>query len=232
MRGAERVAKISAAAFIAAETVLAVLVQTVGGRANSIISFCAVALAFLFASLFPQRRATYLLTQAALLFTVLSDLFLVVVDPPKRLLAMIFFSVVQIAYFLRIMLECEEKRLRNIHLSVRLALLAVMLVATFAVLGGGADALAVVSVLYFTNLVLNAVFAFISFGRAPLLAVGLLLFVLCDVFVGFSMLDGYLPVVEGTLAYALAHPGFNAAWLFYVPAQTLLALSAIKRQEK
>ena len=64
------------------------------------------------------------------------------------------------------------------------------------------------------------------------MAVGLLLFLLCDVFVGFSVLGEYLTVSEGTFAYFLAHPGFNAAWLFYVPAQTLLGLNVMIQHEK
>ena len=82
----------------------------------------------------------------------------------------------------------------------------------------------------FANLIVNVAFAFVKFKRDCVLAIGLLLFLLCDFFVGMSMIGGYLPIEEGTFIYHLAHPSFNAAWLFYVPSQALLASSIFFRR--
>jgi hypothetical protein len=55
----------------------------------------------------------------------------------------------------------------------------------------------------------------------------LALFICCDVCIGLSLIEGYLPLSKGSLLYHLAHPGFNLAWVFYVPSQALLALSLL-----
>lgn len=225
MPRSERVNKILSAAFIAAEIALGVLIQLVGGRANDALSFSAVLLAFAFCFSRFSRTPPYLFTQIALLFTVMADLFLVIVEPRRQLAAMMFFNITQLAYFLRIMWEDTRRTVRIAHCSVRVGAVALVLTLTLVILGDGADAVAVVSMIYFANLLVNVAFALVNFAKAPVLAIGLVLFMLCDIFVGLSLLEGYLPVEEGTLLHALAHPGFNAAWLFYVPSQTLLSLS-------
>ena len=219
-------------AFILCECVLLVLIETTGGRANDVISFLSIVLAFLFGASHFFSGREYVLLSLALATTVLADWFLVMENPEIRLPAMISFSVTQICYFLSIYFAEDSPRVRLIHLSVRMPLFLLSILLTFAVLGEGADAVSVISVSYFANLICNVLFAFISFKRRPVMAVGLLLFLLCDVFVGFSVLGEYLTVSEGTFAYFLAHPGFNAAWLFYVPAQTLLGLNVMIQHGK
>jgi hypothetical protein len=153
-------------------------------------------------------------------------------NPEIRLPAMISFSVTQLCYFLSIYISEHRARVKLIHLAVRIPVFAFSIVLTFLVLGDGADAVSVISVSYFANLICNVIFAFIDFKRRPIFAVGLLMFLFCDTFVGFSVLGEYLPIAEGSFAYFLAYPGFNAAWLFYVPAQTLISLSYVLSQMK
>ncbi len=80
--------------------------------------------------------------------------------------------------------------------------------------------------LYYANLLTNIVFAFRNFKTAPTFAIGLLLFAFCDLLVGFTMLDLYLPVTESSIVYKLTHCDLNLIWVFYVPSQTLIALSS------
>ena len=94
-------------------------------------------------------------------------------------------------------------------------------------LGEKCDAVALVSMFYYANLILNAVFACISFGKNPLLAIGLVLFILCDTVIGLSLIDPYLTLPESSPIYAIIHPGFDLAWAFYLPSQALLAISLL-----
>lgn len=220
--------KAASAAFITAEALLCVLIQTVGGRVNDVLSVLSVALAFIFVltgTVHTPRVDLFILT-AAFFFNTLADVFLILVTPAMPISAMLCFSVVAALYFLLILFSTESKESVRIHIFVRLALLTVMLFVTLGVLGEAVDFLAVISVLYFTNLILNIIFSALLGPGRILLTVGLVFFAVCDVFVGFSMMGEYLSISEGTFAYFLAHPGFNAAWLFYVPAQLFLALSA------
>ena len=218
--------------FTLAECVLGVLVQTLSGRSVVWVSFACVLLACAFLALFFERTPRYALTQLALICTVFADYFLVVRGAEQQFLAMLFFSVTQLSYFARLYVEDECATCKRVHVYARIAACIIALLLTLIVLGKGADKVALISMFYFANLLLNIVFAFIRFRVQPLFAVGLALFALCDVFVGLSLIEGYLPVTEGSFLYRLAHPGFNLAWVFYVPSQTLLALSLLPIQIK
>ena len=214
------------------ELLLAVCVQTVGGRANDFLSVSAIALCFAFALLFLEKGTDTALIQAALFCTLMADICLIILQPRKQLLAMLFFSAVQICYF--ILLWKNQRKYKGFHLVFRGFISLTALFLTAAVLGEKADPLSLVSLFYFANLLLNVIFSFADFKKNRLFAVGLLLFLLCDICIGLSeMSAGYIPIKEGTLLYAVIHPGFNLAWLFYIPAQTLIALSlADKRLSK
>lgn len=232
MQASDKTKTTLSACFITAEAILCILIQAIGGRANSYLSFGAIALACAFVFVFFDKSLDFALSAHALIFTVIADFFLVLLEPRRQLLGMIAFLVTQSCYFVKITLLSGSRVKNTAHFAVRGGISLVAVIATLLVLGDAADALAAISMLYFANLVLNVIFSFIEMRANPLLAAGLLLFMICDIFVGLSMLDGYLPVTEGSFIYKLAHPGFNAAWLFYVPAQTLLALSAGKNNKE
>lgn len=217
-------------AFLIAELTLGILLQVLDGRACVWCSYAAVVLACLFAFLFFSRTPRYYLTQVALLTTVCADYFLVLQGAKEKLVAMLFFSLTQLCYFGCIYFTETSKKTRTVHAILRVLVPLPTILVTLLVLGKGADAVALVSMFYFANLLLNVVFAFLLGEKLPLLAIGLLLFACCDVFVGLSLIEGYLPLTESSLIYRLAHPGFNLAWVFYVPSQALLALSLTRQK--
>ena len=221
------------AAFLLAETVLGVLVQTVSGRANAWVSFACVVLACLFLSLFCQKSYAYLLTQLGLICTVCADVFLVVLSPMKQLPAMVFFSITQMCYFLRLYLNHTTANQKSAHLIGRGAATIVALGVTTAVLGANTDALSLVSLFYYANLVFNIIVAFTQLKSCPVLAIGLLLFLLCDTVIGLNvMANSYLSGAKDSFIYKLVSVNFNLAWLFYVPSQALIALSLVRNQNK
>ena len=68
-------------------------------------------------------------------------------------------------------------------------------------------------------------------SKSILFPIGLLFFVCCDFFVGLSVLaTDFLILEEGSILYSLNNIGVNMAWVFYVPAQTLLALSVNEKR--
>ena len=219
------------ALFCTAELALGILVQITSGHTLISASYAVVLLACAFAALKFEATPRWTFTQAALLFTVCADYFLVVRGAEQQFLAMMFFSVTQLAYAARLLLESRNKTLRRVHIGLRIGIPFAVLGATLLVLGKNADGVALISMFYFANLALNVIFAFLQWKRSRLLAIGLALFLCCDVFIGLSLIEGWLPLTKGTLLYALAHPGFNAAWLFYVPSQALLALSVLPKSK-
>ena len=212
------------------ELALGIAIQHTHNRLNVVLSYSAVVLAFLFLWVSIECSLDFVLTAIALFGTVMADLFLVVLDPMRQLPAMICFLITQLAYFTRILLKTKNKPLFITHIAVRCVLSCVAVVATAVVLGENADAVSLVSLFYFANLIVNVIFAFVELKKAPVLAIGLLLFLLCDFFVGMSMIGGYLPVNDSGLMRFFVDPGFNAAWLFYVPSQALLASSVLVKR--
>lgn len=220
------------AMFCVAELALGILVQITSGSTLVYVSYAVVLLAFAFAALQFDATPRWALTQLALLGTVFADYFLVVKGAEQQFLAMLFFSVTQLAYAARLFVEDRNKARQTVHLTLRIAFPLTVLIVTFAVLGDNTERVALISMFYFANLALNVVFAFLQWKQSRLLAIGLALFLCCDVFIGFSLIEGWLPLTHGSFLYALAHPGFNAAWLFYVPSQAVLALSVLSNRAK
>lgn len=229
----KRTALLSATAlFLAAEITLSVLLQVSGGRVGIVCSFAAIALACLFCLLFAERSSAYLFTQLALVCTVCADYFLVLSSPRQQLPAMLFFSVTQLAYAARLYIDDASKRRRAWQIGCRIGFSLVALLLTVLVLREKTDALALVSLFYYANLLVNILFAFTQLRGNALMAVGLLLFACCDTLIGLSCLGQYFPIAEDSLLYRVINPGFNLAWAFYVPSQALLALSLLPNRLK
>ena len=218
--------------FCAIEIVLGVLLQTTVGNGPKIFSYASVVLACLFCIFFAERSKSYLFTQVALVFTLAADWFLVVRGAKEQFPAMVFFSVVQLCYFARIYADDESRIRCRVHIIVRAVASAVAIALTCIVLGDGVDAVALVSMFYYANLLINLIFALLQIKREFLLAIGLLLFVLCDTVIGFSFLGDYLAVSQESFVYRISHLYFNLAWVFYLPSQVLLAISLLPRKLK
>lgn len=219
---------IATAIFVVAEIILGCFIQEVSGKTYGILTVLSVLLACVFAILNLKKNAMVILTVIALVFTVFADVFLSGLFEGKnnQLIAMLFFCVVQICYFIRLYLNHELDYAKGLHISSRAFASIGAVLATVLVLRDGTNALAIVSLFYYANLIVNVVTAFTQTKKSVLLAVGLLLFACCDFFVGLSvMASDFLVLPEGSLLDKLNNTGVNIAWIFYVPSQTLLALS-------
>jgi hypothetical protein len=211
------------ALFLALEAVLYYLILTAGGSVLVYASFFAIVLCFLYALLPPGKPNLWML--AGLACTVGADYCLVLCQPIQRLWGMVFFLGAQSLYAAKLHLSKPSKAL----LVIRLGLTAVALAAVFVVLGDKADALAVVSLCYYANLIMNILVSCAQFRKYKLLPVAFVLFLLCDTVVGLQVAStGYLPIPEGSLLHRILFSGFNLAWFFYLPSQVLLSISSKK----
>lgn len=227
----KRIILIFSIIFLALECVLGGLLHTV--EASDInLRYISVILACGFFVIFAEKSHSYIFTQIGLVCTVIADYFLVYLADIKQLPAMLFFSVAQIAYFLRLYFADKSELRRKWHIIIRAAISVVVIAVTFAVLGESCDALALVSMFYYANLALNLVFAFADFKNNKIFAIGVLLFLLCDTVIGLSFIDAYLPINESSVIYKIIHPGFDLAWVFYLPSQALIAVSLLKERVK
>jgi hypothetical protein len=183
--------------------------------------------AAIFCSFFKEKTNDYLFTQLGLIGTMGADFFLVLLPSQVRLPGMIFFSAVQIMYFLRVYTVDTNVKRKKIHLILRISLPIIIVAVTFAVLGFGADPVAVLSMFYYSNLVLNVIFAFADFENTGIFALGLLCLLISDTVIGFHELDDYIgrdPLVMEVMNH-IKRSKIDLVYGFYLPSSALIALS-------
>ena len=220
--------KIALPIYIGVMAVLGVLMFTT--EHFRVYAYLSVITAFLMNLAFLTHHLYAIMNAVALLFTLGAD-YLLVVRGDNYPVAMVLFSIAQLSYAARIWVESREG-MKRVELISRIIVGIITVLVPPLLLGAGADFLAVISVFYFGQLILNCVFALIGYKRSNiLLFFGFLLFLFCDIFVGFGNLSGYLPIEPGTVFWWMAHPPINMAWVFYLPSQTLLGMSLAFNKE-
>ena len=200
--------------FVVIQMILYTVILTSGGKLQVWSEYASIVLCFLFALL--HFKDGFII--AGLAMTLCADYCLVICDPMQQLWGMVFFLGAQIFYAVTL---SRGKTLLYIRLGLILAAEAV----TILVLGKNTDALALVSLCYYANLIMNIVCAFARWREHKSMAIALVLFLLCDTVIGLQVMGGmYLPIGDGSLLSRILYPGFDLAWFFYLPSQVLLAL--------
>ena len=214
------------AVFLLTEATLGLLFQV----SSHYFGYALVILAAVFCAVFHSDTKEYKFTQSALIFTVISDFFLLILDDYYSV-GMVFFLIAQSFYAMRVFSEMGRGKILKIHLTVRAIISITALILPFLILGGSVDFLSVISLLYYATLIVSTAFAFIGIKSKPkmrILAAGLLLFCFCDIFVGLSNLSSYFEIEKSSVIYKLISGDVNMAWVFYTPSQALLAISLIE----
>ncbi len=200
-------------------------------KIENIASFSIVILCFIFALIFLKGNKRDYLIVFALFFTVISDLFLVILLPKFKMeefrsVAMVTFSIAQLSYFAYLLKSSFSAHIYR-HLIIRLCVCVVAILLPVIVLGKGVNFLAIISVFYYANLITNCVYALVKFKSNPLFALGLSFFILCDTFVGVQVGHdlNMLNFGADTLIYKIFFADFNFIWLFYTISQCLIVLS-------
>ena len=195
------------------------LILTSSGKVLIWSEYLSIVLCFLFALISFQKP----LIIAALAMTLGADYCLVLCNPMQQLWGMVFFLAAQMFYGIYLHRQGVHKALLFVRIGLSLAAMGVAIL----VLGEKADALALVSMCYYVNLIMNLLCAFARFRDHRLMALGFVLFLLCDTVIGLQVAaGGYLPIQEGSLIHRIIFPGFHLSWLFYLPSQVLIALSS------
>ena len=190
--------------------------------------YSAVVLAAGFSAISITRTPTleYNFVRLGLGVTLLADYFLVLCSPARELAGVAVFCVVQLTYFAALIVSDKSRVRRTVHILVRAGLCILIVPAALLILGDSADALAILSAIYYVNLVCNMLFAFADFRRWWLFGLGLFAFALCDASIGFNFLvNEYIGAAEGSFLWKIANSGLNLAWIFYIPCLTMISLS-------
>lgn len=193
------------------------------GRDFAIYAYAAIVLCFVYGLLQFKSANPWMLGGMAC--TVGADFFLVVCSPVNQLWGMVFFMMAQCMYAVAL----HTSKLCKPILIIRIALTVIAPLVAILVLGDKVDALSVISLCYYVNLIMNLSAAWMQGNK--MLGVGFILFLLCDTVVGLQVAaGGYLPIGEGTLLHRIVFMDFNLAWFFYLPSQVLIALKIKERE--
>lgn len=186
---------------------------------STILKYCSILLCFFFAFIFGKTKDRMLVT-SALGLTAAADAFLLVLDT-HYLIGILCFCAVQMLYY------CRLLRARGFaflpFLPVRFLLTGCMFV--FLGILHIWNLLTAAVVFYFTQLLFNAAES-LAVRRISLpyrlFSTGLILFLCCDICVGFSNLSSAasFSVPEPILSFAQ-----YGMWLFYLPSKVLITLS-------
>ena len=159
-------------------------------------------------------RERKVIIDGALALTLAADTFLVLLNDHYAV-GVFFFCLVQALYAWEVGLSIKRVYVRAGFWLVIVVLLKVSESLNF---------LTLLSAFSYSQLLLSA---FFSWNKPSCFSWGLALFLLCDSCVGLFNASGYIagfPEMVGTIAGSLI-------WVFYVPSQVLITLSALKNDQ-
>lgn len=216
-------------AFCVVETILLSLILFTDFY-TAYVSFSVIITCFLASLIFIKDAKYNFLVSTALFFTVVSDFFLVVLFTyyPHEFfqsLAVTTFSVTQLCYFAYLIVNTSGSQIQR-HITIRIIACVVAIALPIFILHESANYLALITMFYFANLLVSTAYAFRNYKKSPLFAIGLVFFILCDLFVGMQIGHGmFFTLPENSILYKIFFAPFNFMWLFYTISQTLIVLS-------
>ncbi|MBR6737088.1 MAG: hypothetical protein IKL82_01830 [Clostridia bacterium] len=191
------------------------------------LSYAILVLTSTFSLFFVKNRKRSLLITIALAFGLVADYFLIILQGYQTE-AMCAFSVSQLLFAIVALTFSSTKKGKVIQVVIRVVLTLLGVLVTNIVLKEGALPLYVISVAYYINMLLSMVIAFCHFKKGAFqkaFAIGLLLFALCDITVGFDFLINIFSLGPGNIIYDINNLPFKLSVFFYTPSQVVLSLS-------
>lgn len=210
--------------FIAIELALYILILFANLNGwHRIISFMSIVICFVYVCLINKKNnMDYNIMRLAFVSTLTADYFLTL-HSKEQILGTFLFFLSQLMFFFRIHLSYQ--RIKPKILSLYAFIFMFLLMIAFLMIRR-IDLLLLVSLLYFTFLLLNMIFSWITHKKYIWFTLGLTLYVFADLMVAMHMADPYITFSDQSIMHYLTSTSINLIWLFYLPTQVFLALSA------
>ncbi|MDD3348361.1 MAG: hypothetical protein PHD85_01745 [Bacilli bacterium] len=192
---------------------------------NYIINYASIVFNFLMGLLLFifLKKNDSLIVLIALVFTLVADTGLIILEDVETI-SVFFFIFVQLCYAIRIR-QFSLKLPLKFDIIVRFGLVIMFEVIALVVLKENFNGLVLVALLYFVNFVINLFFTLMNIKQTILFALGLLLFILCDISLGLRMLGDFIDVSNNSFIQAITTAPIDLVWMFYFPSQVLIVLS-------
>lgn len=213
-------------AYVLIQLFFYILVTFIGVKdIGYLINYSSIALNFLFSIflILIIRKKTTMIVVLALLFTLLADTGLIILEKWYSL-SVFFFLIVQVLYALYLHSFNKRLSLKN-DLFLRISLAFVVEVVAYGLIREKYDFLLFITLLYFTNFCINLILALLNSRQNVLFAMGLTLFILCDISLGLYNSRDYLNVSNNGIVMAIINCPIDLVWMFYYPSQVLIVLS-------
>lgn len=211
------------------------------------IKYSIIILCFCYALFFGKSvdKGITFCIKGALLFTLISDLFILILD--YYVVGVLTFIIAQQLYGVRIslakvgvMASTGVLRERKVNLAKRLVfrvsfqmIITIVIALLLKSISVKLDLLLIASIFYFISISSNVfaalrILAHNRYDRSiALFAIGMGLFLLCDINVGLFNLSGFINLQED-IYHKIYSISSVLMWTFYAPSQVLIALSTTK----
>lgn len=210
--------------FITLEALCYLLILfVVNGKLGVGLRYLSILMCFIYVMMHASSKEHKLLSLAFLL-TLIADLFLLIIADYYAIGVGVFIFV-QVIYSYR--LNARNEKARYIYEAIALGIIINELLA-WGFLKDSFDLVVFLTLFYFTLLLSNVFISFTQFKKRPVFALGLLLFLFCDIAVGLSNFSDY--EISSKLVQTILELPLDLAWFFYIPSQVCIALSIKKAQ--
>ncbi len=216
-------------AFVLVEFVLYMILLFGDWQYMRFLSYGITVLCLTIAIIFISKKEQKLFQIGAFVCTLVADFFLVIKQGEHKTLAMWFFLGAQIFYACRTYYLAYYPKERLIQLFSRIIISVLVIIIACIILKSKVEFLFIISVVYYFNMLMSILFAFMHFKEdlsVKLLAIGLMLFACCDISIGFDFMIDIFALTKGNFIYDIMHSGVHFVNLFYPPSQVLLAISS------
>lgn len=169
----------------------------------------------------------------ALIFTLISDWFIVIVDYYSY--GLITFIMVQYLYWIRIQRKNNSVTvLRLIKILLVNVGITCCIIPILISLRIDLDRLIVLSLFYIVTFIMNIIQGCYLYGKRKdssflLFIIGLSLFLMCDINVAIFNLTSYFTIHTNCFAFIEKFSSI-AMWMFYLPAQVIISITSLSKE--
>ena len=202
---------------------IAFMILDIGNRyagISSKIKYVSIILCFLYVLLSKKKeRSVYIM--AGLFFTVVSDYFLLLTDYFSA--GMLSFSIVQTIYCIYCSKNIRQYLIKEGTQLCIIGSIVLVLLMGFPI---DMDIVLILSIYYFVHLVSNVLFSWIRSKEGKerrFFAIGMTLFLLCDIHVAIFNAGNYLSFTSSHVYQTIYAVAAVAMWFYYLPSQVLIA---------
>lgn len=194
------------------------------GEYKNILCYACIIACFIFSLLFIKKDTKKILITIALALNVVADYFLVLTLSYKtQLIGVCIFCFIQFAYALYTIYLTKNVWLKLLNLLVRIAgtIVSYFIIQHFLHL----ETVEIISLLYAINCFITIIVLLFYFKTEWILFFGLLLLLICDIFVGLQYGAVDILGINGWFLNVLQN--YDIAFICYIPGEYLIALASV-----